>query len=100
VSVVETLATFCDFWSQRSTNEKGLGSRCGTLQYVGEPTTRELIHVVELSVKSFVSTVEVPRSLLKLYLTTYCLCLAMCLSCLAQSLRLRVITDYPLYDDK
>jgi hypothetical protein len=53
----------------------------------GEPATRELNHVVELSVKSFVSTVEVPRS-------QYRLCPAMHLSRLAQSLRLRIVTDY------
>jgi hypothetical protein len=33
--------------------------RCGTPHTFGEPTTRELFHVVELSVKSFASTVAV-----------------------------------------
>jgi hypothetical protein len=42
--------------------KKGSGQGKEHPHSFGEPTTRELIHVVELSVKSFVSTVEVPRS--------------------------------------
>jgi hypothetical protein len=61
--------------------------KCGAPYICWRAATRELNHVVELSVKSFVSTVEVPRS-------QYRLCPAMHLSRLAQSLRLRIVTDY------